>query len=308
MKQTRSSKLPFEIDEEELASRRAYFEITDDDLDRLAALRPVAEKYDAQVVEELYDLILSHSGSAGVFPDEGSVRRAQRAQRSYFLDLFAGRCDLAYAHDRLRIGTTHERVHVAPKWYIGAYSRYMRLIFGHLAKEIPDPVEYQAVCESLTKLIAFDMAIAMDAYIAAQIETLERHQAAIRELSTPVIRIHEQVLLLPLIGTIDTHRAEQVMHTVLQRVVEEQARVLIMDIAGVPVVDTKVAESLLDTTEAVRLLGAKTILTGISPTVAKTIVRLGVDVSPMHTRSRLSDGIELARELLDAEPTRSGKR
>jgi rsbT co-antagonist protein RsbR len=88
------------------------------------------------------------------------------------------------------------------------------------------------------------------------------------------------------------------METVLVRVIEEKARVMIIDIAGVPVVDTKVADHLLKTTAAVRLLGAQTILTGISAQVARTIVQLGVDISSMHTRHRLADGIELALSLL----------
>jgi rsbT co-antagonist protein RsbR len=101
-------------------------------------------------------------------------------------------------------------------------------------------------------------------------------------------------LLLPLVGTVDSHRAHQIMETLLTRVVDEQARVVIVDIAGVPVVDTRVADHLLKTTEAVRLVGAETIVTGISAQVARTIVQLGVDISSMHTRSRLGDGIEVA--------------
>jgi rsbT co-antagonist protein RsbR len=87
------------------------------------------------------------------------------------------------------------------------------------------------------------------------------------------------------------------MESVLMRVVERQARVLILDIAGVPVVDTRVANHLLQTTEAVRLLGASTILTGISPQVAQTMVQLGVDLSSMHTRANLEEGLELALDL-----------
>jgi rsbT co-antagonist protein RsbR len=102
------------------------------------------------------------------------------------------------------------------------------------------------------------------------------------------------VLLLPLVGTIDTARAQQVMETLLVRVADEQARVVILDISGVPVVDTKVAENLIMTTNAVRLLGAETVLTGISPVVAKTIVQLGISLTNLETRGRLQDGIELA--------------
>lgn len=286
------------LDEAELQSRRLFFEITDEDLRRLASLRAFAEKHTEAVVEDLYALILGHPHSRQLFADEATISRVKRAQREYFLGLFAGRCDLAYVEDRLRVGVHHERVGVPPKWYLGAYSRYLRTIFARLVGDLVDGAEAQAACESVQKIVAFDMALAMDAYIAAQLDTIARHQAAIQELSTPVIRIHERVLLLPLVGAIDTQRAEQLMEAVLVEVVEEQAKVIIIDIAGVPVIDTKVADHLLKTTEAVRLMGARTILSGISPTVAKTVVNLGMDISTMHTRARLSDALELALELV----------
>ena len=115
----------------------------------------------------------------------------------------------------------------------------------------------------------------------------------------------DRVLLLPLVGTIDSHRAQQVMESVLERIGEEQAKVLLLDIAGVVVVDTQVADYLLKTTAAVRLLGAQTIITGISPQVARTIVELGVDLSGLHTRNKLSDGLELALATLGRQITRT---
>ncbi len=157
--------------------------------------------------------------------------------------------------------------------------------------------EARAAYASMLKLVSFDESLAIDTYIAANLETLGRHQQAIRELSTPVIRVHDRVLLLPLVGAVDSVRAQQIMESVLMRVVEEQARVVIVDIAGVPVVDTKVADNLIKTTAAVNLLGAKTILTGISAQIARTIVQLGVDISSMHTKAKLAEGIELALAL-----------
>lgn len=142
------------------------------------------------------------------------------------------------------------------------------------------------------------MALAIDTYIAANLETVTRHRQAIRELSTPVIQVIDKILLLPVIGTVDTQRAQQILETLLKRVIENRAKVLIIDIAGVPVVDTKVADHLIQSTAAVRLLGAETVLTGISPEIAKTIVQLGVDVSSMHTRNNLADGVELALAML----------
>ena len=294
------------LDEAELASRRAFFSLSDEDLVRLASLRPLAEKITDSIVEDFYALLLSHQDTRRFFPDESAIRRVKRTQREYFMGLFAGKCDLAYVEDRLRVGAVHERIGLAPKWYLGAYRQYLQLIHQHFDAEINDPNEARAAFFSVQRIVFFDVALAIDTYIAANLEALGRHQAAIRELSTPVIRVYDRILLLPLIGAVDTHRAQQIMESVLLNVVEAQARCIIIDIAGVPVVDTRVADNLLKTTAAVRLLGAQTVLTGITAQVARTMVQLGVDVSSMHTVSRLSEGIELALGMVGKTITAKG--
>jgi len=285
------------LDEAELRARMSACELGPEDLERLQRLRPFAEKHTAEVVNAFYELLLSHPQMRKFFPDEATVRRVKRTQSDYFLGLFEGRVDLAYVEDRLRVGAMHERIGLAPKWYLAAYRKYLDLLHTLLYAEYP-PAEARAFFGSIKKIVFFDMAIAIDTYIAANLETIQRHQVALRELSTPVIRVHDRVLLLPLVGAIDSVRAHQIMDTVLVRVVEEKAKCIILDIAGVAVVDTKVADNLVKTTASVRLLGAQTILTGISAQVARTIVQLGVDISIMHTRSRLQEGIELALEMV----------
>lgn len=301
------------LDEAEIASRRRFFQLTDDDLARLASLHAFAETVTDGIVEEFYALLLSHPETLSFFGDEATIRRVKRTQREYFLGLFAGRCDMAYVEDRLRVGAAHERIGLSPKWYLGAYRRYLQLILDQLFVHVTDPESRRIAFQSIEKIVFFDVALAIDTYIAANLEALGRQQAAIRELSTPVIRVYDRVLLLPLVGAIDSHRAHQVMESVLLHIVEAQAKCIIIDIAGVPVVDTRVADHLLKTTAAVRLLGAQTILTGITAQVARTMVQLGVDVSSMHTVSRLSDGIELALGLVgkiiadrDPAPRRAG--
>ncbi|MBZ5710592.1 protoglobin domain-containing protein [Nannocystis pusilla] len=292
-----------EFDERELATRRAYFEIEDSGLERLRRLEPFAQKHMDDVVEDFYRLILGHPASRSYFPDDATIRRVKRLQRDYFLQLFAGRCDLSYVEDRLRVGAAHEAIGMPPRWYIGAYRHYLSVLHARLLGEFADPAEASAIYADLLKLVMFDMSLAIDAYIAANLETIGRHQAALRELSTPVAKVHDRVLLLPLIGGIDTQRAQQIMDTVLLRVVEEQAMVMILDIAGVPAVDTRVADHLLKTTAAMRLVGAQTILTGISPHVARTFTELGVDIGAIPTLAHLQEGIELALELVGKQIT-----
>jgi rsbT co-antagonist protein RsbR len=290
----------FGFTEPVLRERLRYFDIRDADLALLAEHSERAEQLRPAIVEAFYAHLLSSPETAEYLSVPGLVDRLKHTQASYFQSLFHGRIDLAYVEERLRVGAVHERIGVPPRWYIGAYSRYLVLAHAAFHEQLEQGVAVKLTA-ALEKVLHFDAALAMDAYIAAHTETTTRQRAAIRELSTPVIRVHDRVLLLPLIGTVDSHRAQEVMQSTLVRISEEQARVLLMDIAGVAVVDTLVADHLLKMTAAVRLLGAQTVLTGISPSVARTMVELGVDVGTMHTRNTLADGLALALDLIGFE-------
>lgn len=122
----------------------------------------------------------------------------------------------------------------------------------------------------------------------------EAQQAAIRELSTPLIPVAEEVVVMPLVGNIDSSRAQQIIEILLEGVVETRAKTAIIDITGVQVVDTQVANAILRAAQAVRLLGTSVVLTGISPEVAQTLVGLGADMSGLTTRSTLQSAITQA--------------
>jgi rsbT co-antagonist protein RsbR len=292
------------LDDDELKRRLAFYELTDEDFKRLTTLKSFADRWTQEITEGLYELIMSQPESRAFFPDQPTLARVKKLQNSYFVGLFSGNCDLGYVRERLRVGMAHERIGMPPKLYLGAYRRYLALIHAKLLDHFKgNTAEAVKALESMRKIIFFDMALAIDTYIAAYLETMTRHQAAIRELSTPVIKVHNRILLLPIVGTVDTQRAHQIMETVLVQVVEQQAKVMILDIAGVPVVDTKVADHILKTTAAVQLLGAQTILTGISASVARTVVQLGLQITRMHTRSNLSEGIELALSIVGKKIT-----
>lgn len=124
-----------------------------------------------------------------------------------------------------------------------------------------------------------------------QEQIIEAQQAAIRELSTPLIPLSDSVVLMPLIGSIDTNRAQQVMEALLEGIAMHQADIAILDITGVSVVDTQVANALIQSAQAVRLLGAQVILTGIGPAMAQTLVHLGADLSSIQTRGSLQRAI-----------------
>lgn len=127
--------------------------------------------------------------------------------------------------------------------------------------------------------------------------TISVQKIALLELSAPLIPVFENISVMPLIGTIDTERAKLIMENLLEGVINNRSEVVLIDITGVPVVDTMVAHHIIQAAEAVRLIGSKCILVGIRPEIAQTIVNLGIDLSEFPTRSTLLKGVESALEL-----------
>jgi len=125
-------------------------------------------------------------------------------------------------------------------------------------------------------------------------QVIAAQQAALRELSTPIIPLTDDLVVMPLIGTIDSNRAQQVIETLLEGVATSRATTAILDITGVPIVDTQVANALLRAAQAVKLLGARVVLTGIRPEIAQTLVGLGLDLNGIVTRATLQSGIAFA--------------
>ena len=130
-----------------------------------------------------------------------------------------------------------------------------------------------------------------EVFIREREEVIERQREEMIELSTPVVELWDKVLTLPLIGTLDSLRAQEVMENLLEAIVQYQAEVVIVDITGVRTVDTQVAQHLLRTAAAVRLMGARCIISGISPKIAQTMVQLGVDVGEVQTRSSIRSAL-----------------
>ena len=136
------------------------------------------------------------------------------------------------------------------------------------------------------------------ARLQAAVEEKERLLETVGELSSPVIQVWEDVLVMPLVGAIDSTRAARIMEDLLTGITKYQAEIVIIDITGVPVVDTSVANHLIRTIKAAALLGAKCVVVGISSEVAQSLINLGVDLSEVVTRSNLQAGIRYAMEMM----------
>jgi len=166
--------------------------------------------------------------------------------------------------------------------------RYMRAAFAD------DPEVRAWWAYRLHDILYHGVVVLSGVFIDTHERMIQAQALQIRELSTPLIPLHTSILALPLVGTIDSHRASQIMETLLEGIARQQADVVIMDITGVPVVDTAVGNHLLQAARAAELLGARMILVGISAEVAQTMVQLGINLSRIVTLATLQAGIEYA--------------
>lgn len=147
---------------------------------------------------------------------------------------------------------------------------------------------------SATELIDSLGLYTVEAFLKSREEIIRRQQEEMLELSTPVVKLWDGILALPIIGTLDSARTQVVMETLLENIVKSNSKVAIIDITGVPTVDTVVAQHLLKTVTAARLMGADCIISGVRPQIAQTIVHLGINLLDVTTKATLSDAFALA--------------
>ena len=178
-------------------------------------------------------------------------------------------------------------------------------VFARLRKEVSDPQQLATAMWAASRVIDGLGLHTTEAFQKTREEVIARQQRELLELSTPVVELWDGILALPLIGTLDSNRTQVVMESLLEKIVEARAAIAIIDITGVPTVDTLVAQHLMKTVAAARLMGADCIISGIRPQIAQTIVHLGVDLSQVTTKASLADAFAIALKRTGARIERS---
>lgn len=286
------------ITRETLERRKAWLAFTQADADRLVQADELVSRHADELVEELYAHIHSadDAGDGDQAPDHTKGLLGE-----YFLGLTRGVYDVHFVEQRLRlVGGLRQRFGPDPSWYLGTYNLYLASVGERIRAAGDDVDDPRAVFESVRKVTFLDLGFAFDAYMLERERTIWRQEEQLRKLSTPVLQLQDELLLQPIVGLVDTSRAQQLTEQLLHAIRERRARVVVVDVTGVGVVDSRVANHLVQTVEAARLMGAAAIVTGLSAEVAQTLVRLGVDLSAVRTVGDLQGGIEEANRLLGA--------
>lgn len=277
-----------------------WFDIGETDRRHAQALTETSDDVAERIIDDFYRHLLGFPAAARHFGDPAQLERVKRAQIHYFRDLVTARLDDEYVQNRRRIGQIHERSGVTPTLYVGAYAYYLHSL-GHLVLERmqDDPGRAMALVLSLVKIAHFDMALALETYVEARETTIEQREREMSELPTPVLKLRDGLLLIPVVGTLDSYRARTLTVKLLEGIRDHRARAVVLDITGVAAVDSAVANHLIQTMTAARLMGASSVLTGLSAEVAQALVKIGVTGEALRTAGDLQHGIEMAERSLD---------
>ncbi|MFT2010667.1 STAS domain-containing protein [Pontibacter sp. 13R65] len=170
-----------------------------------------------------------------------------------------------------------------------------------------DPARLYQEVIMINKLLDNLSLATFETYLKGREEVILRQTDELNEISTPVIRVWDGILALPIIGTLDSSRTQIVMENLLQEIVNTGSSIAILDISGVPAVDSLVAQHLIKTVSATRLMGAECIISGIRAEIAQTIVHLGIDLSNIRTKSTLASALQIAFEMLNLQVKKTGQ-
>jgi rsbT co-antagonist protein RsbR len=269
------------------------YRVTESDLERIQKMGALAADQMDDLINAFYDWLRREPWFTEFFSDPSVHQRVTLEQRRYWEAFMAGRVDEHYVERRHVIGEVHARIGLPMDAYFAAMN-YFQELFGGVAKDTMAPEQSGPAIESMSRLLHLDTSIVVDAYAHRVQEALTEQADSILAMSTPVTEIWDGILFLPVVGLVDSHRAREIMDGTLAKISATQARVFILDISGVGVVDTAVANNLFRITRATKLMGCEAIISGVSPAIAQTIVDLGIDVGRIRTTATMRDALALA--------------
>jgi len=283
----------------DIERRKAFVDFQSDDAARITTIKDLVVRNADRYGAAFFDHLATIEEAFGLTRNRKLLEQARRLKQEHLVAMVRGEYGRDYMEQRVRLGVLYSRAGLSARVFLGAFHVLMRAIGADIIKQYADtPGDGFDCFMSLKKIGFLDIGLIVDVLIAERERTINLQQDAIRELSTPVLRLRERLLILPMIGVIDSMRAKQLTDGLLLSIRANRAKIVVMDITGVAAVDSKVANHLIQTVAAARLMGANVIVTGISADVAQSLVALGVDLTSIRTMNDLQGGLEEAERLL----------
>jgi rsbT co-antagonist protein RsbR len=274
-------------------------EITDEDLAHVRRYGQMVIPRMAEYNRRFYAWMEQQPEWSVFFSDPARLGYVQKRQTEHWRDLFeVSVIDDEYVARRFRVGEVHARIGLPVTAYVAGVDLSLQIFMRDLNDGRFGSEELLLVTTAVAKLVHADATLVLDAYNRVVNQKIADQAQALLEMSTPVTTLWDNVLMLPVVGIIDSSRAQSIMTAVLRSIADTRAKVFIIDISGVPVVDTAVANHIIKVTRATRLMGCQSLLSGVSPSIAQTMVDLGVDVGAIVTKASMRDALDTAYQLV----------
>ena len=294
--------------EDEIQRRLKFVGFGSTDVKCVLALRDLIVHHAAEYAAAFFDYLRAIDEAAPLVNDRATLEAARRLKIEHLKDMTTGEYGPSYVEERLKLGSLYALAGLAPHVFLGAYHHLMGTVGSRVMEEYQRrPAEGFANFMALQKVAFFDLSLIVDVIVFERERVIRQQQEAIRELSTPVMQVREGLLILPIIGALDGQRVRQLTQHLLDTIRARRAKVVVMDVTGVPPVDAAVANHLVQTVSAARLIGATTVVTGLSAQLSAAFIALGVDMTALNTAGDLQGGIELAERLLGYSVTAHGR-
>ena len=287
------------LDEANIERRKKIVGFEASDLPRIAAIRDLVTQHTDDYVTTFFNHLSGLDDARSLIASRAIAERARQLKREHLVAMVQGEYGMKYVEQRIELGTLYAKAGLDARVFLGAFHQLLKHIGSAVMKQVDrKPVDGFESFMSLKKIAFFDIGLIVDILVFERERTIRQQQESIRELSTPVLQIRERLLLLPIIGVIDTQRARLITESLLRSIRANRAKVVVMDITGVATIDSKVSNHLLQTVTAARLMGAHVIVTGLSADVAHSLVALGIELSKLNTVGDLQGGLEEAERIL----------
>jgi rsbT co-antagonist protein RsbR len=280
--------------------RKQIVALEHSDLARIARIRDLVLPRVDEFTAAFFEHLAKFDEARPLFDNRALLEKAKRLKAEHLQGLVSGDYSRHYVAQRIELGRLYAVAGLEMRFFLGAFHQLLRFIGTEVMTHSEHaPLEAFDAFMSLKKVAFFDLGLIVDVLVFERERIIRQQQEAIRELSTPVLQLRDRLLLLPIIGVIDTYRARLITENLLEAVRARRAKVVVMDVTGVATIDSRVANHILQTVTAARLMGARVIVTGITAAVAQSLVALGIELDRLlDTVGDLQGGIELAEQIL----------
>lgn len=287
------------LDEDRVRRRRELLRFDAEDMRLLSTLTPVIRAHANDLTDTFFQRLAQFGEAQGLLNDTAAADRARRLKRQHLLAMVEGPYGRRYAEERVQLALVYGKTGLHHHAFVGAFHHLMSQISERVLRQYgDDALEILPALEALQKVALFDIGLVLDVLSFQREHLIAQQQQAIRALSTPVLKLRDKLLLLPVVGMVDAERAGQLTEHLLRAIPENRAKVAVIDITGVASVDAPAANELVRVISKARMMGSDIIVTGVSAQMAIRLVELGLDLRRVRAVGDLQGGIEQAELLL----------